>query len=158
MCHDRMVLPVGQQNGHWSFDFQLSVKFSCHFLTNQCSKTELFFFIRKIFNLKNLVSKPKSKINILALILFPILNYCDSNFCFSIIKYIFKSLSGFNDDAAAKNVASQQEGQRLESWLGPCCREFACFLQTWVFSKYSYFLPQLKNHAGLVIGDSKMTL
>lgn len=62
---------------------------------------------------------------------------------------------GLGDDAAAKNVASQQEGQRLETWTLLCG---VCTFSPSVgfLRELSCFLPQLKNHAGLVIGESKM--
>ena len=60
-------------------------------------------------------------------------------------------------------VASQEEGSRFNSQLGPFCVEFACSPRVcvgslWVLSGFSGFLPLSKNMHVRLIGDSKLSL
>ena len=56
-------------------------------------------------------------------------------------------------------VASQQEGSRFNSQLGPFCVEFACSpVYAWVLSGYSGFLPPSKNMHVRLIGVSELSL
>ena len=77
--------------------------------------------------------------------------------CF--ICYIMKKYGFMRCGNGVSTVASQREGSRFNSHLGPFCVEFVCSPRVCVGSlRYSGFLPPPKNmHVGL-IGDSKIVL
>ena len=56
-------------------------------------------------------------------------------------------------------IASQQEGSRSDSWLGPFIVDLHVLpVYAWVLSGYSGFLPPSKNMHVRLIGDSKSVL
>ena len=59
---------------------------------------------------------------------------------------------GLHGGVVVSAVASQREGSKFNSQLGPFCVESACSpVYAWVLSGYSGFLPLSKNmHVGLI--------
>ena len=70
----------------------------------------------------------------------------------------FKYSLGLHGGVVVSTVASQQEGSRFNSLLGPFCVEFACSPRVCGSSLWLLWLPLSKNMHVRLIGVSKIVL